>query len=198
MGSKIKHPRRNKREPETVDYASIKLDPNKPMEQYDTYERRAFILKMIEESGSPYTVNVALLAEKFRVHHSIVYVDIKILGAYYRERLSDTVEFDTDAFYAKAVKELRAKGNFKLAAQIIKDRNEWLFMRGVLRKEPEKVVNLTISPESLWADFQARLQREGLYSALDYMADRYMGRISDVEVRDAESSETPPVPPVRQ
>lgn len=57
------------------DYEAMNPSEDKAPEEYSTHERRAYVLREVLRTGSPFAVNQSRLAEKYNVHRSTVSQD---------------------------------------------------------------------------------------------------------------------------
>jgi len=123
----------------TIDYRAVEVPDDKLPEDYHYNERRAEILKLIEEAGHPRAINQTRLAERYGVTQGQISKDITRLREFITENIDErTVDSITEVVYQKSIKELMDKGEYKDAVKAVESWNDWLMDRGKVEKEPDK------------------------------------------------------------
>lgn len=114
-----------------VDYSAIDLPNDKPRSEWHYTHRRAELLQLIEEAGHPDDLNQTELAEKFDVSQQQISKDIRRLGAFVREELTDPDRrtLTIDAVVNRSIRGLLDEGDFRKAAQTALEYDEWVSER---------------------------------------------------------------------
>jgi len=120
------------------DYTTIEPPDEKPPDEYTTHERRAAILRVVFEAGTPYAVNQRRLADRFGVHESTVSRDMDRLRESIDSHLGTDAKLTTRALFERTVRELQAEGEWKAAWSVAMDWNQWLANIGAQHREPKK------------------------------------------------------------
>lgn len=120
------------------DYYQVDVPQQKPPEDYTYVERRAEILGLILERGSPHGVKQVRLAERYDVSESQISQDMDRLRSHIDNHLGRQAKMTTRAAYQKTVKELQSQGKWKEAWDVIMEWNTWLQDLGKQEKEPER------------------------------------------------------------
>jgi hypothetical protein len=121
-----------------IDYWSIQI-PNKPYSEFTFAERRAELLRLAAEAGHPDLIAKKELAEKFGVAPSSISNDLDVLAEYISRNLGKDSDFIAEMVYKKGVKASMAEENYDKARRHIESWQQWLFARGAVSKEPEKM-----------------------------------------------------------
>jgi hypothetical protein len=122
-----------------IDYEAVNIPKQKPPNEYTYAERRAEILKLIQEAGHPKNVSRTRLGERYGVTHGQISQDIDRLQTFIQENIDEKrVDSITETVYQKAVSELMENGEYKDAVKAVESWNEWLMDRGKVEKEPDK------------------------------------------------------------
>jgi hypothetical protein len=122
-----------------IDYEAVNIPEQKPPNEYTYAERRAEILKLIQEAGHPKNVSRTRLGERYGVTHGQISQDIDRLQTFIQENIDEKrVDSITETVYQKAVSELMENGEYKDAVKAVESWNEWLMDRGKVEKEPDK------------------------------------------------------------
>jgi len=121
-----------------AEYTEIPI-PDKPREEYTYNERRAEILKMIEEKGHPWGFNYSQLGREYGVSHEMIRKDFKRLKEYYRNRVGSEAKETSELAYRRIVKGHMDNNEFDKARKALDSWNEWLQDTGHQEKEPDKV-----------------------------------------------------------
>lgn len=111
----------------TVDYDAVEVS-SKPPTEYHFTERRAELLRIVREKGSPRAVDQDELADRYRVSQQQISKDLDRLGSYISEVLGDRRLLETHSVVTRAIDEMleaddwRAK---KAAGDLALDLDEW-------------------------------------------------------------------------
>jgi len=120
------------------DYTTLEPPDEKPPDEYTTHERRAAILRVVFEAGTPSAVNQRRLADRFDVHESTVSRDMNRLRESIDSHLGADAKLTTRALFERTVRELQTEGEWKAAWDVAMDWNEWLADLGEQHREPQK------------------------------------------------------------
>lgn len=140
-----------------IDYERIPIPSHTDYKNYNYKERRATILRVIQQAGTPSVISLTIYAKKFGVHHSQIYQDMKVLAHYVESSIGRNVKFKTEIAMNKVIKDLIKGTNADKAkaAKIIMDWNGWLFDIGVQEKAAEKFdIRSQVKELSLEEDFE--------------------------------------------
>jgi len=124
------------------DYWDIEPPADTPPEDYSTHERRAEVLRLVIEAGSPYAINQSRLADRYGVHRSTISRDMDRLRETVDDHLGRDAKLTTKAVFEAAVEELLAEDDWrakKAALDAVMDWNEWLADIGEQDREPDRV-----------------------------------------------------------
>lgn len=110
------------------DYSAVEI-PDKPREEYHYTERRAEILRLVEETGSPQAISQKQLAEEFGVSQPQICKDFKRLAEHIRERLPDRDRraMWVDSTVKKSINGLLDKNEYRAAAKTAMEYDEWIY-----------------------------------------------------------------------
>lgn len=120
------------------DYARLESPAETPPEEYSTHERRAEILQLLIQAGSPTAVKQRRLADRYGVHESTVSRDMDRLRESVDDGLGDRAKLTTRTIFEKTVRELQNEGEWKAAWDVVMDWNEWLAEIGEQHREPRR------------------------------------------------------------
>lgn len=120
------------------DYYQVDVPAGKDPEDYTYVERRAEILGLILDRGSPHGIKQARLAERYDVSEGQISQDMDRIREHVVEHLGRQAKLTTRASYQKTVKKLQEEGEWKKAWDVIMDWNEWLQDTGHQEKEPDR------------------------------------------------------------
>lgn len=120
------------------DYYHVDVPSQKPPEDYEWWERRAEILNLILERGSPHGVTQNRLAERYDVSKSQISQDMDRLREHVDEHLGRSAKMTTRALYQKTIETLRDEGEYREAFEVVMEWNRWLQDIGQQETEPEK------------------------------------------------------------
>jgi len=124
------------------DYWDIEPPADTPPEDYSTHERRAEVLQLVIEAGSPYAINQSRLSDRYRVHRSTISRDMDRLRETVDDHLGRDAKLTTKAVFEAAVEELLAADDWKAtkaALDAVMDWNDWLADLGEQHREPDRV-----------------------------------------------------------
>jgi len=121
------------------DYRATNVPEDKAPKDYSYVERRAEILKLIEEAGHPRAISQTRLADRYGVSQGQLSQDVDRLRTYINENIDETtVDSITETVYQKSIRELVDNGDYKDAVKAVESWNNWLMDRGKVEKEPDK------------------------------------------------------------
>jgi len=121
-----------------TDYTEIPIPDDKPRSEYTYNERRAEILKMIEEKGHPWGFNYSRLGREYDVSHTTIRKDFQQLKEYYRNRVGTEALETSELAYRRIVKGHMDDGDYDKARKALDSWNSWLQDTGHQEKEPDK------------------------------------------------------------
>jgi len=122
-----------------TDYRTVEIPDDQPPGEYHWTERRAEILKLVEEAGHPRKVNQSRLADRYGVSEAQLSKDMGRLREFIVSNIDETrVDSITETVYQKAVSELMDNGEYKDAVKAVESWNDWLMDRGKVEKEPDR------------------------------------------------------------
>lgn len=116
--------------------------PDKPLEEFDCDERRAWLIERIIEKGGPSMVNQHVVAEKFGVSQQQISIDInKALPKSINQHLGDAEKLKTELITAYQTIKRKALedddiGEYRRA---VKDWAQWIGDIGAVETEPERI-----------------------------------------------------------
>jgi len=120
-----------------TDYTEIPI-PDKPRDEYTYNERRAEILKMIEEKGHPWGFNYSELGRRYGVSHKTISKDFDLLAEWYEDKIGSDAKQASDLAYRRIVQEHMDNGEYNKARKALDSWNGWLQDTGEQEKEPDK------------------------------------------------------------
>jgi len=123
-----------------IDYRSIDVPEDKPPEEYSYAERRAEILRRIEDVGHPGLVNGAELGRRYDVARQSIYNDFDVLGEYVADTVGERVDLKINAVFNKAIRGLLQQKEYRKAAKTAAEFGEWVETRHEI--------------EDLWAELE--------------------------------------------
>jgi hypothetical protein len=112
-----------------IDYRSIDVPDDKPPEEYSYAERRAEILRRIEDAGHPGLVNGAELGRRYDVARQSIYNDFDVLGEYVADTVGERVDLKINAVFNKAIRGLLQQKEYRKAAKTAAEFGEWVEAR---------------------------------------------------------------------
>ena len=140
-----------------VDYSQIPVPDNKPTDEYTYNERRAEILKLMEQKGHPWGFNKARLARRYGVDRKMIYKDFDRVKEWYRDRIGQDAKESSELAYKRIVHEHMDNGDYEKARRALDSWNGWLQDTGEQEKEPEQVEHsgsLFSLPDSVTDEWQ--------------------------------------------
>jgi hypothetical protein len=125
----------------SIDYDSVNIpDTNeKPYHEWSYAERRAQILKIIEQAGHPRAVTKADLARRYDVSPTTIGNDFDALAEWIEENMTRDHEFVLDRVFNGAILNLVRKGEHYKAAKVGRFWYEWLADSGHATRVPKGV-----------------------------------------------------------
>lgn len=123
-------------------YAAVEPPADEPPEEYSTHERRAALLRRIQEAGSPFAINQSDQADRFGVHRSTITRDMDRLRESVDEHLADDAKLTTRVLFESITEELLAADDWKAkkaAFDMAMDFNQWLADLGEQHREPDRL-----------------------------------------------------------
>ncbi len=120
------------------DYYHIDVPQQTDPEDYEWWERRAEILNLILDRGTPHGINQARLAERYDVSQSQISQDMDRLRQHVDQHLGQHAKMTTRAVYQKAIEDAQDRGEWREAFEIAMQWNEWLQDIGEQETEPEQ------------------------------------------------------------
>ena len=124
------------------DYFYVNVPENKPFEEFDTSERRAYLLKKAIEKGTPRAINQTKMAKKFDKTQQQISQDINgALVKSINQHLEDSEKLKAEitSIYDHIKEEAREKQDLNLLRLTLKDWKDWLGDIGSIEEEPQKV-----------------------------------------------------------
>lgn len=110
----------------TEDYRAVEVPDAKDPAEYSYRERRAELLSLIEEAGSPRLLNYAAYGRRYDVSREQVRKDVQRLGSYLNEAADDdAATLEGEAFLWRCARELLEDEEYRKAAQTFLDLEEW-------------------------------------------------------------------------
>ena len=109
-----------------IDYRTIPVSDDKPPEDYTFAERRAEILRRIEDAGSPDRLNGVELSNRYGCTPENIYNDFDVLGDYVSATVGDRVDLKINAVFNKAIRGLLQQKEYRKAAKTAAEYGEWV------------------------------------------------------------------------
>jgi hypothetical protein len=109
-----------------IDYRTIPVSDDKPPEDYTFAERRAEILRRIEDAGSPDRLNGVELSNRYGCTPENIYNDFDVLGNYVSATVGDRVDMKINAVFNKAIRGLLQQKEYRKAAKTAAEYGEWV------------------------------------------------------------------------
>lgn len=122
-------------------YHQIVTPENKRYTDYNTYERRAVILRRVEKAGHPRALGQTYqeLADEFAVAKSTIASDMRRLSEYVADNLEREHHTIVDSVFRGAILDLVEDGKKAWAAELAKEWYEWLADMGEVERVAESV-----------------------------------------------------------
>lgn len=124
---------------DNIDYEAIKVPHGTDPKDYSYAERRAEILAMVKERGSPYALKKTSLADRYDVVPSTITKDFKRLASYVDERIGQHAKITARSAMEKAVTELQKEDKWVEAFGVTMEWNRWLQSIGEQERAPSQV-----------------------------------------------------------
>lgn len=144
-------------------YAALEPPEDKPIEEYTHHERRAALLRLIRESGSPYAITQSRQAERFGVHHSTISRDMDRLRESIDAHLGGDAKLTTRVLFESIIEELLTVDDWKATKatwDIVMDWNDWLAELGAQNREPRQS-SVDVEMRSQTLDVAYHVVRDG-------------------------------------
>jgi len=119
-------------------YHEVTLPDDKPRDEYSYTERRAAILKVIEQRGHPWGLNKSQLARQFGVSDVQIHKDLDRIKEYYSNRIGADAKSATEIAYKRILQEQLDNDELDKARRTLDSWNSWLQDTGHQEKEPDK------------------------------------------------------------
>jgi hypothetical protein len=119
------------------DYRQVSLPDDKARTEYSYVERRAAILRLIENRGHPWGLNKSQLGREFGVSDAQIHKDLDRLKEWYSNRIGEDAEFSSDLAYKRIVQEHMDNNEFDKARKALDSWNGWLQDTGKQETEPD-------------------------------------------------------------
>lgn len=135
-------------DPAKRNYSSIDLDYEKDKEEWTTNERRAHLIKKIEQDVDvilPSDINYSTQAEKFSVSVQTISNDIDVLADRIEETIGEDEEMLAKQIFIEGAKEEKRKGNNDKASRILDRYASWLENRGYKEKEANDETEVNVN-----------------------------------------------------
>ncbi len=120
------------------DYRQVSLPDDKARTEYSYVERRAAILRLIENRGHPWGLNKSQLGREFGVSDAQIHKDLDRLKDWYSNRIGEDAEFSSELAYKRIVQEHMDNNELEKARKTLDSWNGWLQDTGNQAKEAEK------------------------------------------------------------
>lgn len=109
-----------------IDYRAIAVPDDKPPEDYTFAERRAEILRRIEDVGTPDRLNGAELARRYGCTPENIYNDFDVLSDYVEASVGDRVDLTISAVFRRSIRGLLENHDYRKAAKTAAEYGEWV------------------------------------------------------------------------
>jgi len=119
-------------------YHEVTLPDDKSRDEYSYTERRAAILKVIEQRGHPWGLNKSQLARQFGVSDVQIHKDLDRIKEYYSNRIGTDAKSATEIAYKRILQEQLDNDELDKARRTLDSWNSWLQDTGHQEKEPDK------------------------------------------------------------
>lgn len=107
------------------DYESVEI-PSKPPTEYTWQQRRTELLQLIRQAGHPRALNQTELADRYGVTQQQISKDFDRLAEHTKNALGTRRALISDAVFNRSIEGLLEEGEYRKAAQTVKDWNEWV------------------------------------------------------------------------
>ena len=109
-----------------IDYRAIEVPDAKDPESMTYAERRAEILELIQQRGSPRLLNGARLADRYGCTRPNIHNDLEKLAEWASDTQGDREVLEGDALYWRCIQGLLEDDEYRKAAQTLSDYHDWL------------------------------------------------------------------------
>lgn len=152
-----------------IDYRCVEVPNDKDPENFTYAERRAAILRRIEEEGQPWTLNKSALGRKYGVSHTTISNDVEVLADHIGESLGEQHELVTNSVMRRCIQGLLDDERWAEAARITLKYEDWLMDVGAVEREPErKQVAATVREQDLRTDSYEIVTDDGTIGVEDF------------------------------
>lgn len=121
-----------------IDYAAVELPRENDFETWGQAERRAFVLKRIQQLGNPAALNQSAVARQFDVSRSTIHYDVDAVADQFAQTPVARRDLYTETVFRNSVEELQAEGEHYKAAKVAKMWSDWLMDRGKVDQAAQK------------------------------------------------------------
>lgn len=146
-----------------IDYSAVEVPDDKPVEDYHYTERRAEILDLVFQAGSPSRMRQQDLADRYGVDQSTISRDLDAIGDHVSECLGTRAELTTKAAFERVLNDLLDEEDWKAkkaAFDVVMDWSEWLADRGELDRAPRRS-EIDMDVRSRRSEVSYQIVREG-------------------------------------
>jgi hypothetical protein len=125
------------------DYSAVDI-PSKDRTEYTYVERRAELLQLIEEVGTPDALNQTQMADRYGVSQQQISKDFARIAAHVHTRLVDRDRraMYTDSVVRRSIRGLLDEGEYRKAAKTAMEYDDWITEFHDLDKLHERVSEL--------------------------------------------------------
>lgn len=121
------------------DYSAIEI-PSKAPSAFDVAERRADLLDQIRDLGHPRALPPQReLGERYDVCQQQISKDLDAIADHITENLGRRRDLVTESVFHRSITALLEEGEYRKAAQTVKDWNDWLTERKDLEEIEEEL-----------------------------------------------------------
>jgi len=122
-----------------VDYSAVEI-PTKPPTDFDVTERKADLLKQIQDLGHPNALPPQReLGDRYDVCQQQISRDLDDIADFVSENLGRRRDLVTESVFQRSITALLEEGEYRKAAQTVKDWNDWLTDRKELDELAEEL-----------------------------------------------------------
>ncbi|WP_423744755.1 hypothetical protein V5735_01550 (plasmid) [Haladaptatus sp. SPP-AMP-3] len=109
-----------------IDYESVEIPTDKSPEEYHYSQRRADILRQVNDVGHPRLLNQRELADRYDTSPPNIHNDLQVLAEYLDGRLGNRRVMVSETVFNKAISELIEDRQWRDAARTLKEYNEFI------------------------------------------------------------------------
>lgn len=120
-------------------YHEVYQPEEKPKDEWNVNQRRAFILDLYTFTADLKSINKTELADDFDISRQMVHNDIGIIKEWHRKHKGYDFEEEANKTFKWGLKKARKEENLKEARNYVKDWAQFLFEEGERDKKAEKV-----------------------------------------------------------